>query len=74
MTSFLVKIRLKTYKIATSIQLTFEWDISRTIWRIEVSDASYFYIFHAHSLERNEVSLMLRQNGLQYQKTKLSDL
>ena len=28
-------------------------DISRTIWRIEVSDGSLFRIFHALSFERN---------------------
>ena len=27
--------------------LTLKWDISRTIWRIEVSDGSIFCIFHA---------------------------
>ena len=27
--------------------LTLEWDISRKIWRIEVSDVSFFFIFHA---------------------------
>ena len=32
----------ETYKVATSISLKFltlEWDISRTIWRIQVSDS-----------------------------------
>ena len=29
--------------------LTLKWDISRTIWRIEVSDGSFFCIFHALS-------------------------
>ena len=49
-------MRLETYKIATSILLKFQTlkcDISRTIWRIEVSDGSLFCIFHALSFERN---------------------
>ena len=33
--------------------LTLGWDISRTIWRIEVSDGSLFYILHSLSLELN---------------------
>ena len=32
---------------------TLKCDISRTIWRIEVSDGSLFCIFHALSFERN---------------------
>ena len=43
-----VKMRLKTHKMATSILLKFVtlgWDISRTIWRIEVSDGSFFFYF-----------------------------
>ena len=51
-----MKMRLKTYKMATSILLKFltlEWDISRAIWRIEVSDGSFFFIFHALSSELN---------------------
>ena len=39
---------LKTCKMATFILLkllTLEWDISRTIWRIEVSDGSFLAIF-----------------------------
>ena len=42
--------------MATSILLKFQTlkcDISRTIWRIEVSDGSLFCIFHALSFERN---------------------
>ena len=33
--------------------LTLKWDISRTIWRIEVSDGSFFCIFHALLFELN---------------------
>ena len=33
--------------------LTLKWNISRTIWRIEVSDGSFFFIFHALSFELN---------------------
>ena len=35
--------------------LTLKWNISRTIWRIEVGDGSFFlfFIFHALSFERN---------------------
>ena len=36
--------------------LTLKWNISRTIWRIEVSDGSFFRIFHALSFEPNFVS------------------
>ena len=42
--------------MATSILLKFltlKCDISRTIWRIEVSDGSLFCIFHALSFELN---------------------
>ena len=49
-------MRLETYKMATSILLKFQTlkcDISRTIWRIEVSDGSLFCIFHALSFEHN---------------------
>ena len=49
-------MRLETYKMATSILLKFQTlkcDISRTIWRIEVSDGSLFCIFHTLSFERN---------------------
>ena len=49
-------MRLETYKMASSILLKFQTlkcDISRTIWRIEVSDGSLFCIFHALSFERN---------------------
>ena len=47
-------MRLKTYKMAMSILpkfLTLKWNISRTIWRIEVGDGSFFCIFHALSFE-----------------------
>ena len=33
--------------------LTLKWNISRTIWRIEVGDGSFFCIFHALSFELN---------------------
>ena len=33
--------------------LTLKWAISRTIWRIKVSDGSFFFIFHALSFELN---------------------
>ena len=42
--------------MATSILLKFvtlKWNISGTIWRIEVGDGSYFCIFHALSFELN---------------------
>ena len=45
-------MRLKTYKMAISILpkfLTLKWNISRTIWRIEVGDGSFFCIFYALS-------------------------
>ena len=53
-----MKMRLKTYKMAMSILLKFltlKWDISRTIWRIEVGDGSFFCIFHTLSIKRNFV-------------------
>ena len=46
--------RLKIYKMATSILLKFltlKCNISRTIWRIEVGDGSFLFIFHALSFE-----------------------
>ena len=49
-------MRLKTYKMAMSILpkfLTLKWYFSRTIWRIEVGDGSFFCIFHALSFEPN---------------------
>ena len=52
----LLKKRLKIYKMATSIlpkSLTLKWNISRTIWRIEVGDGSLFCIFHALLFELN---------------------
>ena len=42
--------------MATSILLKFltlKWDISRTTWRIEVGDGSFFCIFHALSFKLN---------------------
>ena len=56
MTSFSSENEARNYKMATSIFLKFQTlkcDISRTIWRIEVSDGSLFCIFHALSFERN---------------------
>ena len=53
-TSYYAKMRLKIYKMATSILLKFltlGWEISRAIWRIEVSDGSFFGIFHVVSFE-----------------------
>ena len=55
-TSYLSAIEAKIYKMATYILLKFltlKWDISRTIWRIEVSDGSLFCIFHALLFELN---------------------
>ena len=49
-------MRPETYKMATSILLKFltlKCDISRTIWRIEVSDGALVCIFHALSFELN---------------------
>ena len=56
MTSFSSENEVETYKMATSILLKFQTlkcDISRTIWRIEVSDGLLFCIFHALSFEGN---------------------
>ena len=42
--------------MATSILLKFltlKWNISRTIWHIEVGDGSFFSIFYALSFELN---------------------
>ena len=69
-------MRLETYKMATSILLKFQTlkcDISRTIWRIEVSDGSLFCIFHALSFERNlffdrTCPLMMEENSKAKQK------
>ena len=49
-------MRLKTYKIAMSTLpkfLTLKWNISITIWRIEVGDGSFCCIFQALSFELN---------------------
>ena len=49
-----MKTRLKICNMAMSILLKFltlKWDISRTIWRIEVSDGSFFCIFYTLSFE-----------------------
>ena len=51
-----LKMKLKIYKMAISILpkfLTLKWNISRTIWRIEVGNGSFFSIFHALSFELN---------------------
>ena len=59
MMSYLSENEAKPYKMATSILLKFltlKWDISRTIWQIEVSDGSFFCIFHVLSFELNFVS------------------
>ena len=56
MTSYSSENEAEIYKVATSILLKFltlKWNISRTIWRIEVSDSSFFGIFHALSFELN---------------------
>ena len=56
MTSYFIEKEAKIYKMATSILLKFltlKWNISRTIWRIEVGDGSVFCIFHALSFELN---------------------
>ena len=53
-TSYLSEKRLKIYKIATPTTLKFlilKWNISRTIWSIEVGDGLLFCIFHALSFE-----------------------
>ena len=55
-TSYLLKMKLKTYKMAMSILpkfLTLKWNISRTIWLIEVGDGSFLAFFHALSFELN---------------------
>ena len=52
-------MRLKTYKMAMPILLKFltlGWDISRTTWRIEINDGSFFGIFHALSFELKLIS------------------
>ena len=49
-------MRLISNKMAMSILpkfLTLKWNISRTIWRIEVGDGSFCWIFHALSFELN---------------------
>ena len=68
MTSYLNENEAKIYKMATSILfkfLTLKWDIWRTIWRIEVSDGSFFYIFHALSFELNFFRTEFPFNDLQ---------
>ena len=56
MTSYLSENEAKNLQLATSIMLkllTLKWDTSRTVWHIEVSDGSFFFIFHALSFELN---------------------
>ena len=53
MTSYFSENEAKSYKMATSFLLKFltlEYDISRTIWRIEVSDGSFFLLHFSCSL------------------------
>ena len=55
LTLYLSENEVKILKMATSILLNFltsEWDISRTIWRIEVSDC----IFHAQNFIKSDVT------------------
>ena len=57
MASYLCEDEAETFKMATSILrkfLTLEWDVSRTIWRIEVrEDSFFFHFFCALSFELN---------------------
>ena len=55
-TSYLSGIEAKNLQNGDAILLKFltlKWNISRTIWRIEVGDGSFFCIFHAFSFELN---------------------
>ena len=48
--------RLKIKKMAASLwgeNMTLNHDISRTSWRMKVSDGSFFWIFHSLSFEPN---------------------
>ena len=56
MTSYLSENEAVTYKMEMFILpkfLTLKWNISRTIRRIEVGVAPFFFIFHALSFEQN---------------------
>ena len=56
MTSYLIKNEAENLQMAMSILpkfLILKWNISRTIWRIELGDGSFFCIFHALSFELN---------------------
>ena len=56
MTSYLSENEAKIFKMVTSMLLKFltmKWIISRTICRLEVSDDSFYCIFHALSFELN---------------------
>ena len=46
-------MRLEIKKMATSMFLTLSLDISRTSWRVKVSDGSFFWKFNALSFEPN---------------------
>ena len=55
-TSYFIEKEAKNLQNGDSILLKFltlKWNISRTIWRIEVGDGSLFCIFHALSFELN---------------------
>ena len=63
-------MRLKTYKMETFILLkllTLEWDISRTVWRIEITDGSFFACFMLFHL-----SLTFFSNGKAFKISNVS--
>ena len=70
------------YKMVTSIllkYLTLKWNISRTIWHIEVGDGSFFCIFHTLSFELNfffdrRFPLMFNLEGYKIKKFKFSKI
>ena len=49
----LTEMRFEIKKMATSMFVTLSLDISRTSWRMKVSDGSFFLKFHALSFEPN---------------------
>ena len=56
MTSYLIENEaenLQNDDVHLAQFLALKWDISRTIWLIEVGDGSFFFIFHALSFELN---------------------
>ena len=72
----LVKMRLKTYKMMMSILpkfLTLKWNISKTIWRIEVGDGQFFCIFHSLSFELNFFFGSLEETKNRFFFSSLSD-